>query len=601
MSIQNQTIKTNKQILKTLENEGLEKALKMLAEDNSKELILFAVFCARQNAHLLTDWRSVYAINVTERYAYGITTKGELKNAANDAANAAYAATANDTANDTAYAAYATNAATNAAAYANDAANDAAYAAYAAATAAAAAANDAANAAAAKQKEYLIDRLTVFTKDILPNRETVLEFCASRTNKRIEDKVYQAVPSEFSIDSELDEQNGLHISTNDCTLLAYYPTIRHVLDDKPQQIRPGKYLKKYYPEVSDDVIRQKSALISGKLELKFYSKSDDMISIYQELADAGIVESCMSKSESDFKSSEHPLSVYDNSDVELAVLVDHEHKPLARALYNKNNKNYAMIYGQWEKLKVALDNAGFIHADLNGAKINAIDDDDHYGCLIMPYIDGHRQLDRHANNWTKFNYDGDTVTISNNGNFCADETEGYVRIEEEKEYTDCEECGDTVETDETYYFSLQQITVCECCRSNSVIMIRDHRSNEQVTESYAKQNCVEIDGYYYEDHEAAENAGYARSQYHDSWLDGYNAVYIEDMSDYLESDDENILYVMIYNTAYSVEYISKNISEFYYDVDTSEIVLGENIDTVELKTLRFLLDNVKPDNIPQKI
>ena len=93
----------------------------------------------------------------------------------------------------------------------------------------------------------------------------------------------------------------------------------------------------------------------------------------------------------------------------------------------------------------------------------------------------------------------------------------------------------------------------------------------------------------------------AYSQYHDSWLDYNNAVYVEDMSDYLESDDENILYVMIYNTAYSVEYISKNISEFYYDVDTSEIVSSENIDTVELETLRFLLDNDKPDDIPEKI
>ena len=441
----------------------------------------------------------------------------------------------------------------------------------------------------------------MFTSDILPSRETVLEFCASRTNKRIADNIYKPVPSEFIIDETTDEQNGLHISTNDCNLLAYYPTIRHILDDKPQQIRPGKYLKKIYPELSDDIIRQKSALIPGKLELKFYSRSEDMIRIYQELSDAGIVDSCMSKDKSDYESSEHPLNVYDKSDVELAVLVDHEQKPLARALYNKNNKNYAMIYGQWEKMKVALDNAGFTHADLSGAKIKAIDDDNNCGCLIMPYIDGHRSLDRSANKAAYFNYNGCAVTISNSGDFCANDTEGYIRIEEEKEYTECEECGDTVETDETCYFSFQQIRVCECCYSNSVAMVRAYGSDEQVTESYAEQNCIELDGSYYQDVEAAENDGYAWSEYYDSWIDDNNAVYVEDMSDYLETDDENILYVMVDNTAYSVDYISRNVGEFYYDVDTNEIISSENNDTVELETVRFLLDNVKPDEIPQKI
>jgi len=442
----------------------------------------------------------------------------------------------------------------------------------------------------------------VFTSDILPSRETVLEFCAMRTNKRIADKIYLDVPRDFSIDIELDHQNGLHISTNDCALLAYYPTIRHILDDKPQQIKPGKYLKKHYPELSDDVIRQKSALISGKLELKFFSRSDDMIRIYQELADAGIVKSCMSKDKSGYKSSRHPLSVYDNSDVELAVLVDQGQKPLARALYNKNNKNYAMIYGQWEKMKVALDNAGFIHADLSGAKINAIEDDNNHGCLIMPFIDGHRSLGSSAHNATYFDYQGgSTVTISNSGNFCASETEGYIRIEKEKEYFDCEECSDTVEIGETYYFSFQEIEVCECCHSSSVTMIRAHRSAEQVTEDYAKQNCIEIDGSYYQDSEAAENAGYVWSEYHERWVDDVNAVYIEDMCDYLETDDENVLYVMVDNTTYSSDYISINVGKFYYDVDTNEIVSSENGDTVELETIRVLLDNVKPDEMPQKI
>jgi hypothetical protein len=132
-------------------------------------------------------------------------------------------------------------------------------------------------------------------------------------------------------------------------------------------------------------------------------------------------------------------------------------------------------------------------------------------------------------------------------------------------------------------------------------MIRAFRANERVTESYAEQNCIEIDGDYYQDYEAAEHSGYRYSRYRDTWLNENNAVHIDDMSDYLETDDENELYIIIGNKAYSIDYVSKNIDEFYYDVDTAEIVEVENGDAIKLETIRFLLDNEKPDHIPSKI
>jgi hypothetical protein len=43
-----------------------------------KELRLFAVWCARQVQHLMKDKRSLDALDVAERYAYGNATEGEL-------------------------------------------------------------------------------------------------------------------------------------------------------------------------------------------------------------------------------------------------------------------------------------------------------------------------------------------------------------------------------------------------------------------------------------------------------------------------------------------------------------------------------------------
>ena len=58
---------------------------------SAKTLRLFAVWCARQLQHLMTDTRSIEALAVAERYANGKATDGELNAAAAAAAVAAAA------------------------------------------------------------------------------------------------------------------------------------------------------------------------------------------------------------------------------------------------------------------------------------------------------------------------------------------------------------------------------------------------------------------------------------------------------------------------------------------------------------------------------
>ena len=107
----------------------------------NRELRLFAVWCARRVQHLLTDPRSINAIDVAERYANGEATDEELA-AARAAASAVFwaAASAAAIAADGA----ADRAAASAAAWTADSAAD-----WAAASAAAIAADGAANLAEA--------------------------------------------------------------------------------------------------------------------------------------------------------------------------------------------------------------------------------------------------------------------------------------------------------------------------------------------------------------------------------------------------------------------------------------------------------------------
>ena len=77
-------------LITILDSNGIDDALWCLRAvyDHDKEIRLFAVWCARQVQHLMTDRRSVAALDVAERFANGDATKEEL-DAAGDAAGAA--------------------------------------------------------------------------------------------------------------------------------------------------------------------------------------------------------------------------------------------------------------------------------------------------------------------------------------------------------------------------------------------------------------------------------------------------------------------------------------------------------------------------------
>ena len=125
------------------------------------QLRLFAVRCARRVQHLMTDPRSLAALNVAERHAKGEATDYELASA-EDAARAAATASedaARAAAFDAKAAAFdAADVAWAAADVARDAARDAAWAAEAAAWAAEVAA-EAAQAAERKAQQKILDEI----------------------------------------------------------------------------------------------------------------------------------------------------------------------------------------------------------------------------------------------------------------------------------------------------------------------------------------------------------------------------------------------------------------------------------------------------------
>ena len=67
-------------IATVLDSNGLDDALWCLraVTGHDREIRLYAVWCARQVAHMMTDKRSIGALKVAERYANGLASKEEL-------------------------------------------------------------------------------------------------------------------------------------------------------------------------------------------------------------------------------------------------------------------------------------------------------------------------------------------------------------------------------------------------------------------------------------------------------------------------------------------------------------------------------------------
>ena len=79
-------------LLSILESNGLDDVLWALrcVSGSEKDVRLFAVACARKVQHLMDDRRSIAAMDVAERFAYGTATVDDLNAARAAAGNAAW-------------------------------------------------------------------------------------------------------------------------------------------------------------------------------------------------------------------------------------------------------------------------------------------------------------------------------------------------------------------------------------------------------------------------------------------------------------------------------------------------------------------------------
>jgi hypothetical protein len=171
--------------------------------------------------------------------------------------------------------------------------------------------------------------------------------------------------------------------------VTFYETLEKGVRNIVTHMRPGRYLNRYANEyLSEDEIERFSNQCREDLFEIHY--------VHTDIEDAFVcthkaARSCMSHPMSDeyFSSDIHPTSLYDSTELSVALLVEKStgsHK--GRAVIWQDKKLYNRAYGNAGMLEGMLHNAGYTRGQFIGIEFPIIFHGDKYdGRLVLPFVD----------------------------------------------------------------------------------------------------------------------------------------------------------------------------------------------------------------------
>ena len=307
----------------------------------------------------------------------------------------------------------------------------------------------------------------------------------------------------------------VHASVDEPMKVAYIKSVRDLLEDRTTRTTPGRYLKKFYPHLTDAQIKVFANIHTQEntpIEVKFARSESECVRVVSE----GPSESCMCNAYHDhhqdhrpwYRGHVHPAAVYgydeDNPewDTDTEILYfEIDGKVKSRVVCSKLTKACARIYGDADKLRPAIEKLGYTQSPyaLKGCRIRRIEDDGGDG-YIMAYVDagigsGGGYLHYRSSgddHWVLTTDEGDSQTYvgySNNG-----VTEGG----DDEEETECVMCGNMYHDDDIGYIEGHG-SVCVLCQAEHFVEARMGCYTETVHRDVAVY-CESNDEYYHEDY-----------------------------------------------------------------------------------------------------
>lgn len=221
----------------------------------------------------------------------------------------------------------------------------------------------------------------------------------------------------------------LHVAESDQSMVAYTPDAAKGLRDVRVTIKPGKYLQKFYPDMSEEDVRRRANRHRDEYsteDVAFAVTPEEVVRVYTTGPS-----SCMKHSAKAFPTQRHPAEVYGACESLVVAYLDRDSGISGRAVcdISSNPPKYSRVYGD-DNLRSKLERMGFVPAGSGGlAGIRLPKLHDAWGRILMPYVD-----------WNSFGYeDGDHIVIGENRSvkqLTLQNTSGFIQ----KEYN-CPVCG----------------------------------------------------------------------------------------------------------------------------------------------------------------
>jgi hypothetical protein len=232
-------------------------------------------------------------------------------------------------------------------------------------------------------------------------------------------------------------------SERDKCKIAFTQSEEYGRADRQTVMRPGAYLTRYFSDVLTAEQIQEYALAWANTfsprELEYARTADQIEYVY-----VNGPSSCMSHGPDSFDSGIHPCRVYAGPDLELAYIRNDAGEITGRAILWPDKKVYSGMYGDYERMRDALEREGYNTGDLLGARIQRIP---HGNTFIGPYIDCAGYVD-----------DAGDYLIIGGGGYNARNTNGlfgYVNT--------CCRCDDPVDEDELHHDPYDGDPYCVDC------------------------------------------------------------------------------------------------------------------------------------------
>jgi len=295
-----------------------------------------------------------------------------------------------------------------------------------------------------------------------------------REQQRMLSGVYPPLPDEVSavLPDEVKQQQVPHLATKagNAGMIAYTQSPVAGALDRQQVMKAGRYLRQNCPDLSDEQVKQLSALVASRFNADMHITRDpDLVAEIYENGPS----SCMAYGPEDKHFGRlivdsqffHPARVYIHPDnnIALAYMV-YKDRYVARTLVNTERKQFYRVYqsdsmsSARERLTQWLLDQGYTtsHAYLDDEKLLRVSPDDYPNAIICPYIDpdnrGVQVRDNH---------------LIVNGNHSADHETGCLNDYDTNSIDwYCDDCDDGYsDNDDRYPIYDTNACVCENCIS----------------------------------------------------------------------------------------------------------------------------------------